>query len=87
MEIFRDKDAIVLKEQDIIEKYSLNSEINFKGLINYLLKFNLSKKFKLDNKINDMTDTEKNLVKLIESIINDYNEKVDELIKFKNDNK
>ncbi len=87
MEIFRDKDTIVLKEQDIIEKYSLNSEINFKGLINYLLKFNLSKKFKLDNKIDDMTDTEKNLVKLIENIINDYNEKVDELIKFKNDNK
>lgn len=87
MEIFRDKDTIVLKEQDIIERYSLNSEINFKELINYLLKFNLSQKFKLDNKIDDINDAEKNLVKLIESIINDYNEKVDELIKFKNDNK
>lgn len=88
MEICREKDLIVLKEsKTTIEEYSLNSEINFKKLISYLLNLNLSKKITVDNRIKDMSNTEENLVKLINKIIDDYNDKVDELDKFKRDNK
>ena len=86
MEIIKENELIILKEDDIIEKYDLNEEINFKGLINFLLKKNLSSKVHLDDKITKKTDIEENLIKLIYSIINDYNDKVVELDKFKTEN-
>lgn len=87
MEICREKESIVLKEKEVIEEYNLNSEINFKELIKYLLNLNLSKKITVENRIQDLNDAEENLVKLIKKIIYDYNEKVDELDKFKQENK
>lgn len=86
MEIIKQNELIVLKEDDIIEKYDLNEEINFKGLIIFLLKKNLSSKVHLEDKIKEKTDIEENLIKLIYSIINDYNDKVVELDKFKTEN-
>jgi len=86
MEICREKESIIIKEKEVIEEYNLNSEVNFKKLINYLLNLNLSKKITVESKIDDMSDAEENLIKLITKIINDYNEKVDELDKFKQDN-
>ena len=87
MEICREKESIIIKEKEVIEEYNLNTEVNFEKLINYLLDLNLSKKIIVKNKIDDMSDTEENLIKLITKIIGDYNEKVDELDKFKQDNK
>ena len=87
MEICREKESIIIKEKEVIEEYNLNTEVNFEKLINYLLDLNLSKKIIDKNKIDDMSDTEENLIKLITKIIGDYNEKVDELDKFKQDNK
>lgn len=86
MEIVRNEDKIVIRDDKEIESYDFNSEINFNKLINYLLKNNLSKKINLDNNIKDPTEAEDNLIKLIQKIINDYNTKVEELDKFKNDN-
>lgn len=86
MEICREKELIILKENEVIEEYSLSSEVNFKKLINYLLNLNLSKKITIKNKIGDMNDAEENLVKLVNKIIDDYNEKVDELERFKKEN-
>lgn len=87
MEICREKGSIVLREKEVIEEYNLNSEVNFKELIKYLLNLNLSKKITVENRIQDLNDAEENLVKLIKKIIYDYNEKVDELDKFKQENK
>ena len=87
MEIYRENDSIILKEKDIIEEYNLSAEINFKNLISYLLNLNLSKKVFIDNKVDDLNDAEDNLVKLLLKIIDDYNEKVEELEKFKQENK
>ena len=86
MEICREKESIIIKEKEVIEEYNLNSEVNFERLIKYLLNLNLSKKIIVENKIEDMNDIEENLVKLINKIIADYNEKVDELEKFRIDN-
>ena len=87
MEICREKESIIIKEKEVIEEYNLNSEVNFKNLIDFLLNLNLSKKITVESKIDDMSDAEENLVKLIKKIISDYNEKVDELDKFKQENK
>ena len=86
MEIVRNEDKIVIRDDKEIESYDFNSEINFNKLINYLLKNNLSKRINLDNNINDPSEAEDNLIKLIQKIINDYNIKVEELDKFKKDN-
>lgn len=86
MEIIKENELIILKEEEIIEKYDLNEEINFKGLINFLLKKNLSSKVHIEDKITKKTDIEENLIKLIYSIINDYNDKVADLDKFKTEN-
>lgn len=86
MEIVRNEDKIVIRDDKEIESYDFNSEINFNKLINYLLKNNLSKRINLDNNIKDPSEAEDNLIKLIQKIINDYNTKVEELDKFKKDN-
>lgn len=87
MEVCRKDDSIIIKEKEIIEEYNLNSEINFQKLIKYLLNFNLSENVVFENKIDDLNDSEENLIKIIKKIIDDYNEKVDEFNKFKEDNK
>lgn len=88
MELIKNEEIIYLNDENtIIEKYDLNEEINFKDLVDYLLKKNLSSKVMLEDKVEEKTDSEENLIKLINSIINDYNDKVDELEKFKKENK
>ena len=88
MELIKNEEIIYLNDENtLIEKYDLNEEINFKCLVDYLLKKNLSSKVMLEDKEKKKTDSEENLIKLINSIINDYNDKVDELEKFKKENK
>lgn len=84
MEIIKEEEKIIIKDTKEIESYDFNSEINFKKLISYLLKKNLSVKINLENKIEEPSEAEENLIELINKIINDYNSKVDELEKFKN---
>lgn len=89
MEISRIEDNIVIKnciDDNIIESYSFDKEINFSGLTEYLLKQNLSKEIELKNNIADIQEKEQNLVNIINQIIESYNSKVKEYKKFLADN-
>lgn len=86
MEIYRNNDEIYLKEVDdenYIEKYNFTSEINFEGLMKFLLSKNLKEKVNLVNKVDNPSSEEINLIKVIENLIKSYNNKVEELSKFK----
>ena len=79
MIIDRIENEIVLKEQEkIVEKYNFEKEINFEELTKTLLKKNLSETINLEDNIKEKEEKEENLIKLIRSIINDYNQKVEE---------
>lgn len=86
MEIIRKEDKIVIKDSSEIESYDFDSEINFKKLVNYLLKKNLSEKVDLNVCVDDLSEAEENLINLIKKIIDDYNDKVDEFETFKAEN-
>lgn len=80
-------EEIILKENEkIIEKYSFEKEINFEKLTEYLLRKNLAKKLELLNEIKNVEERDKNLIKLINEIIDDYNKKVDEFVRFQKEN-
>lgn len=66
-----------------IEKYSFDKEINFKKFIDYLLSLNLSAEINIEDTIAEKTEAEENLIRLINNIKVDYNNKVKELISFK----
>lgn len=84
MEIIKKNGAIQLIEnQKVIEEYKFDNEINFSKLMEYLLSLNLSKKITLDDKVSDKKVEEENLLKIITNIINDYNNKTEELENFK----
>lgn len=84
MQIIKNNDVIILKEDEtIIEEYKFNEEINFSKLMSSLLKLNLSKLILLEDRTTNTTPEEENLKKLIANIINDYNSKVAEFQKFK----
>lgn len=88
MEISRLGDIIIIKniiDNNIIESYSFDKEINFSGLIEYLLKQNLAQEIKLKNNITDIQEKEQNLFNIINKIITSYNSKVIEYKKFLND--
>lgn len=87
MEINKVDDKIVIKEKTIIESYDFNSEINFKGLMEFLLSKNLSEKVSVDNKVVEPSEAESNLIVLINKIIKEYNDRVDDLEDFKKENK
>ena len=87
MEIIKEEERIIIKSDSEIESYDFNSEINFKKLIDYLLKKNLSEKIDLECHVNEPTEAEDNLIKLIQKIVDDYNSKVNDLEAFVNDNK
>ncbi len=79
MKIIKEKENLVLKkENEVIEIYNFGQEINFKGFINYLLKLNLSEKIDLKNEVEDATEAQQNLIRLLENIKDDYNKKVEE---------
>lgn len=84
MEIIKKNEVIQLIEnQKVIEEYKFDNEINFSKLMEYLLSLNLSKKITLDDKVSDKKVEEENLLKIITNIINDYNNKTEELETFK----
>ena len=88
MEISRIEDNIVIKnciDDNIIESYSFDKEINFSGLTEYLLKQNLSREIELKNNIADIQEKEQNLFNIINQIIESYNSKVREYKKFLDD--
>lgn len=86
MIIDRIENEIVLKEQEkIVEKYNFEKEINFEKLTKTLLNKNLSETINLEDNIKDKEEKEENLIKLIKSIIDDYNHKVEEYNKFMED--
>jgi hypothetical protein len=85
MDINRINGNITIKEQSLIESYDFNSEINFKKLMEFLLSKNLSEKVSVNDNVNDPSEVESNLIEIIKKIINDYNDKVDELEKFKSE--
>ena len=84
MEITKKDDIIQLIEnQQIIEEYKFDNEINFSKLMEYLLSLNLSKEIKIEDKVLNKKKEEENLIKIIINIVNDYNRKTEELKKFK----
>lgn len=86
MEILKNADEIYLIEGGVaepIETYNFTKEINFEGLMKFLLGKNLKEKVVLVVKIDNPSSEETNLIKVISSLIKSYNAKVDELEKFK----
>ncbi|MDD4188357.1 MAG: hypothetical protein PHX04_06385 [Bacilli bacterium] len=86
MEICRRTDEICLIENGVtepIETYNFSKEINFEGLMKFLLGKSLKEKVDLVNTIDNPSSEETNLIKVIGSLIKSYNTKVDELEKFK----
>ena len=74
MKIIKEKENLVLrKENEVIEIYNFGQEINFKGFINYLLKLNLSEKIDLKNEVEDATEAQQNLIRLLENIKDLFN--------------
>lgn len=83
MTLVRENGKVILKNTDqTIEEYSFKENIDLKELIEFLLNANLSSKFELEDKLNEKSNEEENLVSFIKSLINDYNDKVDEYNKF-----
>ncbi len=85
MKLIKNENEIILLNNDgnEIEKYAFDKEINFRKFIDYLLSLNLSKEITIEDTIDDKTEAEENLILLINSIKVDYNNKVKELISFK----
>lgn len=80
MKITKNDETLILSnEGDVIEKYNLSDEINFKGLATYLLHLNLSNKVEQINDFEELNENEKTLILIINEIIELYNKKVDEL--------
>lgn len=83
MTLIRENGKVILKNTDqTVEEYSFKENIDLKELIEFLLKANLSSKYELEDKLNEKSTEEENLVSFIKSLINDYNDKVDEYNKF-----
>lgn len=67
--------------ENLIENYSLTSEITFSKLIGFLLTLNFSTKIELLH-FNSANETEKRLVGLLNKIFENYNQGVDTLKTF-----
>ena len=72
----------VSDEKGLIESYNLETEVNFKDLVSYLLNKNLSEEIQFEDKVEEKNEAEDNLMKIIIFIINDFNKKVREYKKF-----
>lgn len=83
MELNKLENKLILKEGDSeIETYSFDEEINFGKLVTYLMGLNFESKVTLEPCDKTFTDVEKNIYKLISSLIINYNLKVDDYLKF-----
>ncbi|MEG0408563.1 MAG: hypothetical protein RR623_06780 [Bacilli bacterium] len=84
MKLIKNSNGIVLLNNDVeIESYNFDTEISFKKFVEYLLSLNLSEKIVIEDTIDGKNESEENLVRLIKQIEIDYNNKVDELIIYK----
>lgn len=83
MEIIRENGKVVLKNKsEIIEEYNFKDNIDLKKLVELLLNDNLTHKFTLEDKLDDKTTEEENLVSVINDLVDDYNSKVVEYEEF-----
>lgn len=85
MELTKINDKVVLREQnDEIEVYDFNKEITFSKLTKTLLSKNLEDKISL-NIIHseDLNENEQTLANMVKEILDNYNNKVEEFLKFK----
>lgn len=79
MQIIKKQDNINLYSDDnLVETYNFSKDIDFKGLVKFLLNENLNSKYTIDKEFYDKTSEEEELVILIKYILNDYNAKIDE---------
>ena len=83
MQLIKKENSIFLMDNNNeIEEYNFDTEINFSKYIEFLLSKNLSEQVEIENSIENPTEAEENLIKIINSIKNDYNSKVEELKKY-----
>ena len=86
MEIIKSDVKYQLVEDDtIIEEYDFESEINFSKLVEYLLKQNLETKITHNIQLDGLEESEKVLYSFVKELIDEYNSKVEEFERFKND--
>lgn len=86
MEIIRENSKIILKSNsEIVEEYDFKDNIDLRKLIELLLNNNLSSAFIFEDRLGDKTAEEENLVTVIKSLVDDYNDKVVEYENFINE--
>lgn len=82
------KDLILYDENDcVIEKYNFKENINFEKLITFLLKQNMTEEIQLENNLSEPSDSEKQLINLINKVLTEYNKKFEEIDNYKASNK
>lgn len=87
MKIIKNENSkLVVIENDVeIENYDFEREITFSNLTKNLLQRNLDSKIELNiDETIEFTEEENNLVSIVKEIITNYNNKVEEFDKFKN---
>lgn len=83
MVIEKHDNELILKEKDIIiEEYKFDEEINFDGLMKYLLSKNLKEKIEFNPDLTMFNETDTNLINIIIYVISEYNKNVEEFNKF-----
>lgn len=83
MVIEKHDSELILKEKDIIiEEYKFDEEINFGGLMKYLLSKNLKEKIEFNPDLTMFNETDTNLINIIIYVISEYNKNVEEFNKF-----
>lgn len=81
--IKKDNFICLFCDETEIESYSLTEAIDFKKLMAFLIKNELSEKIDLLVELKTPNDQENTLISLIRSIVDKYNSGVDELELFK----
>lgn len=79
-------DIVIYEEKDnYIESYSLEKTITFENLVKFLLNLNLEMKVTINEKceLPSLSSPEKELISIINNIVDDYNQKVEEFNLFK----
>lgn len=83
MEIIKENNDIILLYNKVeIERYNFTKNIDFNGLVNFLLTNNLQTKYTIAKEFKDKTPEEEGLVQLVKKILDDYNDKIDDYNKF-----